>query len=175
MDNRLVFALRNTLIFFLTLVLYVLIVEKFTKFYSPAFQDVEQWILGGSYAWLYWGGVVVLGVVAPLMVLFHSNLGNQISGIMLASSCVVVGLFAFVGFILLAGQAYPLNMFPGYEVTSVFQDGQVGTYTPTLLELCLGLGGIGISGLIYLLGIRFFRLLPKKATVPDEWDVAWHP
>ena len=175
LDKRLVFALRNALIFFLTLVLYLLVVEKFTKFYSPAFYDVEQWILGGPYAWLYWLGVVLFGVVAPLVVLFQHNMGNQVSGIMWASGFVVIGLFLFVGFTLLAGQSYPLNMFPGYEISSVFQDGQAGTYSPSLVELFLGLGGIGVSGLIYLLGIRFFRMLPKKATVPDGWDVAWHP
>ena len=175
LDRRLVFALRNALIFFLTLVLYLLVVEKFTKFYSPAFYDVEQWILGGAYAWLYWGGVWLCGVLVPLSILFHKSLGNQVRGVMLASGFVVVGVFLFVGFVLLAGQSYPLNMFPGYEISSAFQDGLEGTYSPSLVELLLGLGGIGISGLIYLLGIRFFRMLPKKATAPEGWDVAWHP
>ncbi|MBF0160831.1 MAG: polysulfide reductase NrfD [Magnetococcales bacterium] len=175
LDVRLVHALRNTLIFFLLLVLYLLIVEKFTQFYSPAFYDVEQWILTGSYAWLYWGGVVLLGVIAPLLVLFNHQWGNQIGGILLAASFVIAGLFLFVAFILLAGQSYPFNMFPGYELSSVFQDGQEGSYSPTLVELLLGLGGVGVSGLLYLLGIRFFRLLPQKATAPEGWDVAWHP
>ncbi|MBF0182949.1 MAG: polysulfide reductase NrfD [Magnetococcales bacterium] len=175
LDRRLLFALRNALIFFLLLVLYLLIVEKFTKFYSPAFYDVESWILTGSYAWLYWGGVVLLGVLGPLAVLFNSNLGNQIGGIAFASGMVVLGLFCFVGFVLIAGQAYPMNMFPGYEAASIFQDGVEGSYAPTLVEFMLGLGGIGVSGLLYLLGIRFFRLLPKKATAPEGWDVAWHP
>ena len=175
MDERLVFALRNTLIFFLFLVLYLLVVEKFTKLYSPAFYDVEQWILGGSYAWLYWGGVVFTGVVGPLMILFSQTLGNQIKGIMMASVLVVIGAFLFVGFVLLAGQSYPLNMFPGYEVISAFQDGQEATYTPSVWEIMLGLGGIGISGLIYLLGIRFFRLLPKQGVVPKGWDIPWNP
>ncbi|MEO5349419.1 MAG: polysulfide reductase NrfD [Magnetococcus sp. YQC-3] len=175
LDTRLVHALRNALIFFLLLVLYLLIVEKFTKFYSPAFYDVEQWILTGSYAWLYWGGVVLTGVILPLLVLFNSHWGNQVSGIVAASTLVVVGLFCFVGFVLVAGQSYPFNMFPGYEMASVFQDGLEGSYSPTLVELLLGLGGIGVSGLLYLLGIRFFRLLPQKATAPEGWDVAWHP
>ncbi|MEO5362838.1 MAG: polysulfide reductase NrfD [Magnetococcus sp. DMHC-8] len=175
LDLRLVHALRNALIFFLLLVLYLLVVEKFTKFYSPAFYDVEQWILTGSYAWLYWGGVVLLGVIAPLAVLFNHHWGNQMGGIVLAAALVVMGLFLFVGFVLVAGQSYPLNMFPGYEVTSVFQDGMEGSYAPSLVELLLGLGGVGVSGLLYLLGIRFFRLLPQKATAPEGWDVAWHP
>ena len=175
LDTRLIYSLRNTLIFFLTLVFYLLVIEKFTKFYSPAFYDVERWILGGSYAGLYWGGVIFVGLLLPLGLLFHPRIGNQISGIMIASVLVVVGLFAFVGFVLLAGQSYPFNMFPGYEMTSVFQDGQEGSYSPTLVELFLGLGGIGVTGLIYLLGIRFFRMLPNKAVAPQGWDVAWHP
>ncbi len=175
MDKRLVYALRNVLIYFLLLVLYLLIVEKFTKFYSPAFYDVEQWILMGPYAWLYWGGVVFVGVVAPMIILFNHRWGNQVGGIMTAAGLVVAGLFLFIGFVLIAGQSYPLNMFPGYEISSVFQDGLEGSYTPTLVELCLGVGGIGVSGLIYLLGIRFFRLLPQKASAPEGWDVAWHP
>ncbi|MBF0584195.1 MAG: polysulfide reductase NrfD [Magnetococcales bacterium] len=175
LDKKLVYALRNALIFFLLLVLYLLVVEKFTKFYSPASYDVEKWILTGPYAWLYWGGVLFLGVLAPLMILFNSHFGNQLNGILLASALVVVGLFLFVSFVLLGGQSYPFNMFPGYEMSSVFQDGMEGSYTPTLVELFLGLGGIGVSGLLYLLGIRFFRLLPQKATAPEGWDVAWHP
>ena len=175
LDTRLVYSLRNTLIFFVTFVFYLLVVEKFTKLYSPASYDVEQWILGGSYAWLYWGGVVFVGILAPMGLLFHHTIGNQVSGIMIASGLVVVGLFAFVSFVLLAGQSYPFNMFPGYEMTSVFQDGHEGVYSPTLVELFLGLGGVGISGLIYLLGIRFFRMLPQKAVAPRGWDVAWHP
>ncbi|MEO5339107.1 MAG: polysulfide reductase NrfD [Magnetococcus sp. MYC-9] len=175
LDVRLVHALRNALIFFLLLVLYLLIVEKFTQFYSPAFYDVERWILTGSYAWLYWGGVVLLGIVAPLVVLFNPRWGNQINGILWSSGMVVAGLFLFVSFILLAGQSYPFNMVPGYELSSAFQDGMEGRYTPTLVELLLGLGGVGVSGLLYLLGIRFFRLLPQKATAPEGWSVAWHP
>ena len=175
MDRRLVFGLRNAMIFFIFFVLYLLIAEKFTQFYSPAFYDVETWLLTGPYAWLYWGGVVMVGVVMPLVLMFHSRIGNSVSGIMVASGLVVVGAFAFVAHILLAGQAYPFKMFPGYEVSSLFQDGQVASYTPAIPELLLGLGGVGISGLIYLLGIRFFRLLPKKGIVPKGWDVPWNP
>ncbi|MBF0368114.1 MAG: polysulfide reductase NrfD [Magnetococcales bacterium] len=175
MDKKLVFGLRNALIFFLLLVLYFLFVEKFVKFYSPAFYDVETWILTGPLAWLYWGGVILAGIVAPLGILFNSTLGNTVKGVMWGSALAVIGEFAFVAHVLIAGQSYPFNMFPGYEVSSVFQDGMAATYSPTLPELVLGLGGVAIAGLIYLLGIRFLRLLPEKAVVPKGWDVPWNP
>ncbi len=174
-DQKLVHGLRNTLIFFLLLVMYLLIVEKFTKFYSPAFLDVETWIISGSYAFLYWVGVWMLGIIIPLMILNNHKLGNTVNGIFWASALVVLGAFLFVSYILLAGQSYPFNMFPGYEVSSAFQDGMVATYSPSLVEFLLGFGGIALSAMIYLLGIRFLRLLPRSAVVPKGWDVPWNP
>ncbi|MEO5333081.1 MAG: polysulfide reductase NrfD [Magnetococcus sp. YQC-5] len=175
MDERLIFGMRNALMFFLMLVAYLLIVEKFTRLYDPASQAVQMWILTGSWAWLYWIGVWGMGVIIPLALLFNHTLGNRVSGVLLASGCVVIGAFCFVAHTLLAGQSYPFDMFPGFKVESSFQDGVVGSYTPTLPELFLGLGGVGISGLIYLLGIRFFRMLPKKGVVPPGWDLPWSP
>ncbi|MBF0144086.1 MAG: polysulfide reductase NrfD [Magnetococcales bacterium] len=176
LDKRLVFGLRNALIFFTLLVLYMLVVEKFTKFYSPAFFEVESWLLTGPYAWLYWGGVVFAGAVFPLAVLFLPKSGNSVDGVLLASASSVLGVFCFVGHVLIAGQSYPFDMFPGYEiVNSVFQDGVAASYSPGAVEISLGLGGVALSGLIYLLGIKFFRLLPEKAVVPKGWEVPWNP
>lgn len=174
MDPKLVQGMRNMLIFFTLLVLYLFVVEKFSKSYSPAFYEVETWIMTGPYALLYWGGVVLAGIVMPLGILFHRGLGNSEKGVMLASVFSVVGEFCFVAHVLIAGQAYPLDLFPGYEVTSVFLDGQTASYFPSLWELMLGVGGVGISGLIYLLGIRFFRLLPKAGVAPESWH-PWNP
>ncbi|MBF0296476.1 MAG: polysulfide reductase NrfD [Magnetococcales bacterium] len=175
LDDRLIFGMRNALIFFMMLFAYLLVVEKFTRFYDPASYDVQIWILTGSWAWLYWGGVWGVGVIIPLMLLFNHTTGNRVGSITLASAFVVAGVFCFVGHVLLAGQAYPLDLFPGYAVSSPFLDGVVGSYTPTLPELFLGLGGVGISGLIFLLGVRFLRMLPKRGVAPDGWELPWNP
>lgn len=175
MDARLIFGLRNAMIFFLLLVAYMLIVEKFTKFYSPAFMEVETWILTGPYSLLYWGGVWGVGIIGPLLILNNHKMGNSTTWVYWASAMVILGTFFFVAYVLLAGQSYPFNMFPGYEVSSVFQDGQDAVYHPTLVEYLLGFGGIAVSALVYLLGIRFLRLLPREGTVPKGWDVPWNP
>ncbi|MBF0191220.1 MAG: polysulfide reductase NrfD [Magnetococcales bacterium] len=175
LDDRLIFGMRNAMIFFLVLVAYLLVVEKFTRFYDPASVAVQTWILTGPWAWLYWLGVWGAGVLIPLGLLFNRTIGNSVSGVLMASGYVVVGAFCFVAHTLLAGQSYPFDLFPGYTITSAFQDGMAGTYMPTLSELLLGLGGVGISGLIYLFGIRFFRMLPAKGEVPKGWEVPWNP
>ncbi|MBF0427713.1 MAG: polysulfide reductase NrfD, partial [Magnetococcales bacterium] len=70
LDQRLVFGMRNAMIFFLTLVAYLFVVEKVTRFYDPASFAVESWILTGSWAWLYWCGVWGIGVIIPMLLLF---------------------------------------------------------------------------------------------------------
>ncbi|NGZ07263.1 MAG: polysulfide reductase NrfD [Magnetococcales bacterium] len=175
LDDRLIFGMRNALIFFLLLVAYLLVVEKFTRLYDPASYDVESWILTGPWAWLYWLGVWGIGVLIPLTLMFNRNIGNSVNGVLMASAYVVIGAFCFVAHTLLAGQSYPFDLFPGYTISSAFLDGDAGRYAPTLNELLLGLGGVGISGLIYVLGIRFFRMLPEKGQVPKGWELPWSP
>lgn len=175
LDDKLVFGLRNASIFFTLLVGYVFVVEKFTKFYSPQFYDVEIWLFTGPWAWLYWLGVWGCCVVFPLLILFNRELGNTVGGVLWAAGVTVVGAFAFVAHVLLAGQSYPFDMFPGYRMSSVFLDGQDALYTPAVVEFLLGFGGIALSALLFLLGIKFFRLLPAKAVVPPNWELPWSP
>jgi len=78
----------------------------------------------------------------------------------LASALVIIGGFAQVYVIVIGGLAWPLNMFPGMEVSSSFYDGVIATYTPGLAEIGLGLGGVALAGLIVLFGIKVLRFLP---------------
>ncbi|MEG3640780.1 NrfD/PsrC family molybdoenzyme membrane anchor subunit [Magnetococcus sp. PR-3] len=174
LDDKLIFGMRNMLLFFTLMVFYLMAVEKFTKSYSPSFYEVETWLLTGPWAWLYWGGIVIIGLLTPLYILSHKTWGSDINGIMVAAIAAIIGEVSFVAHTLLAGQTYPFNPFPGYEVSSSFQDGSVGNYVPAMPELLLGLGGVAVAGLIYVLGIKFFRLLPKKGEAPESWT-PWNP
>ena len=68
---------------------------------------------------------------------------------------------------IIGGQAFPLEIFPGYEVASAFHDGQVDGYAPSLPEFVLGLGGIAAAFVIALAGARALPVLP-----PDTVAVA---
>ena len=73
---------------------------------------------------------------------------------------MIIGGFAQVYVIVIGGQAYPLNLFPGMEVSSSFNDGAIANYAPSLPEIGLGLGGVALAGLIVLFGIKLLRFLP---------------
>ena len=51
-------------------------------------------------------------------------------------------------------------LFPGYEVTSSFFDGQVSSYSPSIWEITLGVGGIALALLIVQVAVRVLRFLP---------------
>jgi molybdopterin-containing oxidoreductase family membrane subunit len=66
-------------------------------------------------------------------------------------------LFVFI----IGGQAFPLEIFPGYQVSSSFGDGAVMRYVPSLPELLLGIGGLGAAFLLTLVGVRVLDFLPS--------------
>ena len=87
---------------------------------------------------------------------------------------VIVGGLAQVYVIIVGGQAFPLVLFPGMEVSSSFFDGVVTGYKPSLPETLLGIGGFAIAGVLLMAGIRAMRILPEdlsdKAIDPHYTD-----
>ena len=147
---------------FVAVVLYFTMVQHLTNLYAAEHQAYERFILleGGIYTWLFWGGHVLLGSIVPLILLFHPKLDVKRHLVMLAALLVVLGGLAQLYVIIIGGQAYPLEIFPGYEVASSFSDGIINKYTPTYLELSLGIGGVALALLITILGMKFLRILP---------------
>ena len=69
--------------------------------------------------------------------------------------------------IIIGGQAYPLELFPGKEVSSSFSDGIVNSYTPSLPEILLGLGGFAIALIMVVLAIKVLGFLPNSLADED--------
>ncbi|MFN3786614.1 MAG: molybdopterin oxidoreductase, partial [Thiothrix sp.] len=70
--------------------------------------------------------------------------------------------FAQLYVIVIGGQAYPLNLFPGAEVSSDYFDGEVHSYAPSVWELLLGLGGIALALVMVTIGVKVLRFLPES-------------
>ena len=79
---------------------------------------------------------------------------------------VALGALAFLYVFIVGGQAFPLEIFPGYEAASTFGDGRADGYSPSLPEFLLGLGGLAASFLIALAGARALPILaPAKVAI----------
>ncbi len=122
----------------------------------------ERFLLvdGGVYPTLFWGGYVVAGSLVPLLLVWHPRIKGPRS-LLAASLFVAAGAFALLYVFIIGGQAYPLDIFPGYAARSTFGDGQVQAYAPSVPELLLGVGGLAVAFLITVVGVRVLRFLPQ--------------
>jgi molybdopterin-containing oxidoreductase family membrane subunit len=63
---------------------------------------------------------------------------------------------------IIGAQAFPLDMFPGLTEKSSFFDGEVHSYSPSVPEFFLGLGGVAIALLVTVFAVKVLRLLPAS-------------
>ena len=103
-----------------------------------------------------------------MILLLHPRIGELRGRIATATLLVVGGGFAQMWVTIVGGQAFPLVMFPGRQVSSSFHDGVVNPYTPTLTEWLLGFGGVAVAGLIVMLALKHLRFLPARMDGVDS-------
>ena len=149
---------------FIAVVLYFVGVYHLTNLYFTKHHGVERFILidGGIHTQLFWIGQILLGSVLPLAILFHPRLGKSRRLIALSAGMVVLGGLAQMYVTIIGGQAYPLVLFPGMQVSSSFYDGVAHGYKASLPELMLGLGGVAIAGIIVVFAVKLLRFLPES-------------
>ena len=162
--DALMHRLGRLLAVFIAAVLYFTVARHLTNLYTAEHAGFERFALldGGIYTTLFWGGQVLIGGLIPLAVLFHPSFGKTPKAPLVASVLVVIGGLAQVYVIVIGGQAYPMEVFPGYEITSGSGLGGIANYTPSLPELALGLGGVAVALLAVGIGTKILRILPTS-------------
>jgi len=152
---------------FVSAVFYFVLIYHLTNLYITGGHDIEYFMLvtGGIYPVLFWGGYLFLGTILPLLLLYHQRFTKSRSSIAIAALLVLFGGFSLLYVLIIGGQAYPLEIFPGMEVTSsTFFDGtQSGghPYNPSIWEFLLGISGIGIAILLTGLALKILPFLPR--------------
>ncbi|MDP4030318.1 MAG: NrfD/PsrC family molybdoenzyme membrane anchor subunit [Gallionella sp.] len=149
--------------------LYMVATYHLTNLYFAHQSGFERFILleGGIYPNLFWWGYVWFGSLLPLLLIYTPGLGKGIC-VTAASLLVILGGFALLYVFIIGGQAYPLEIFPGYEVSSSFADGQITSYDPSVYEFLLGFGGLAIAFLITAVGVHVLDFMPQdKPYVAD--------
>jgi molybdopterin-containing oxidoreductase family membrane subunit len=173
LDNRIVNdchlqRLRKLLGVFTAAIFYFVVLFHITKLYGTQNHGFEYFLLveGGIYTALFWLLQIGAGNLLPLLLIYLPSLNRSRISLVLACCLVIIGAFAQLYVIIIGGQAYPLNIFPGYEVSSSFFDGVIGDYRPSIWELMLGLGGVAMSILMVFLIMRILPLTPE--ILPDD-------
>ncbi|WJW74352.1 polysulfide reductase NrfD [Thiohalobacter sp. IOR34] len=163
LGDVILYRMKNLLGVFIAGVLFFVVVYHLTNLYATEHHGWERFILldGGVYTKLFWIGQVLLGSLVPLAMVYHPTLGKSRSAIAWACGLVILGGIAQIYTIIIGGQAYPLVLFPGMEVSSSFSDGIVNAYSPSLPEVVLGIGGIAIALAAVVVGVKVLRFLPE--------------
>jgi molybdopterin-containing oxidoreductase family membrane subunit len=146
--------------------LFLVAVYHLTNGYFSKQQAFQAFILrdGGVFPLLFWGGYVLLGSLLPLALLLHPRLGDA-RATFAASVLVVAGAFAWLFVFIIGGQAFPLEIFPGWQVSSPFGDGAITHYVPRWPEWLLGIGGLGAAFLLTVVGVRVLDFMPQDDLV----------
>ncbi|MGD9671074.1 MAG: NrfD/PsrC family molybdoenzyme membrane anchor subunit [Hyphomicrobiaceae bacterium] len=167
MSEELVSKFLNLVVIFALALLYFTAIQHLTALYASEHHGVEAFILrdGGIYTQLFWLGHVLIGNVIPIVVAaFLSGDGKLFTGrqgLAIASVLAILGGLSFMYVTIIGGQAYPLDLLPGMKVESLFLDGQVASYTPSLPELLLGLAGVSVAMLATGVALKVLPFLPR--------------
>lgn len=171
LGDKLLMQMKKLLGIFVASVFYFVLVYHLSNLYMTKQYGFESFILtgGGIYTFLFWFGYVLIGTVAPLLMFYVCpRFVNTRQGLMLGASTVLLGGFSLLYVLIIGGQAFPMEIFPGKEVIeSSFYDGAIAEYTPSVWEVMLGVGGVSLALLMAVLGSRVLPFMPDSLADTD--------
>lgn len=164
LQDAFVAKLARLQVIFIAAALYFVLVYHLTNLYFSKHEGFELFLLleGGVYTGMFWLGQVLLGGIAPIVLLMHPRIGQLRARFVLSAGLVTLGGFFQMYVTIIGGQAFPIVLFPGREVSSSFYDGLVHAYAPTWPEWMLGFAGLAITALIVTLALRVLGFLPAR-------------
>ena len=171
MGDALMARFARLQVIFISAGLYFVTIYYLTNLYFTRHHAFDHFILlsGSVYTYLFWLGPVLLGGILPLILLLHPRIGQMRRRIVMCAAMVVAGGFAQMYVTIIGGQAFPLVLFPGRQVSSSFYDGVINSYAPTWPEWLLGFGGIAIVGIIVMLSLKVLGFLPENLTDDEPY------
>lgn len=143
--------------------LFFVIAYHITNLYATEHHGVEQFILAGGslYTYLFWIGQVLVGTILPVTLFWAPTFNSRLS-IIAGALMIIFGGFAMLYIVLIGGQAFPMDLITGMQVSSSFGDGQIATYLPTLPEFLLGMGGVAFAMLVTLFAVKILPFVPDS-------------
>jgi molybdopterin-containing oxidoreductase family membrane subunit len=117
----------------------------------PGKYEAIQALLSGPYAVNFWIGEVALGMIIPFVLILAVR-GNNMRVLFVASVAGMIGIFFMRYDLVIVGQ-----LVPHYHGLGMVDYPSLFTYSPTLHEWVITLGGFAFCGFLFLAGERLFR------------------
>jgi len=163
LNDDIITRFRGLFLIFIAAVFHLTVAQHIAGLYATEHHGVEYFLLvgGGIYTAMFWIGQMLIGSLIPFLFLAFSSQAASRKGLTIASLLFLIGGIAQMYVIIIGGQAYPLELFPGMEVSSSWLDGKTATYSPSLPEILLGISGVAIAFLVTGLGLKVLPFLPE--------------
>jgi molybdopterin-containing oxidoreductase family membrane subunit len=115
------------------------------------------------YTATFWGIEILLGGLAPALILLLPNLCERKDLVMAALSSIVIGVVINRWNVTLSGLVAPPAWSPGVlgNVIAV-------SYSPSIIELLVALGIVSYALLGFTLGVRYLEIYPRHVTHPTD-------
>jgi molybdopterin-containing oxidoreductase family membrane subunit len=169
LDERYVKELAKFLSVFIIVVFYFLFTENAYRGYVAGSREAEWYFLfGGPHSVVFWVGLMLMGIAIPAVILFARGTKDSIKMINIAAVLHMLGVLCERYIIVVPGQTHAADILPNMKVESVALDGAYVGYSISFIEVVQALGIAAMVAIPFILGMRFFAMLPTKALMEDE-------
>jgi molybdopterin-containing oxidoreductase family membrane subunit len=117
----------------------------------PGKYEAIMSLVNGPYALNFWGGEVLLGMVIPFVVIMLVR-GRNMHALFFASLAGMVGIFFMRYDLVIVGQ-----LIPHYHGMGLVDYAEFLSYSPSLHENLVVIGGIAFCLMLFLMGEKLFR------------------
>jgi len=119
--------------------------------HPPGKYEAVMALVNGPYAINFWVGEVMLGMVIPFALILYAK-ADKLPLLFLASVSAIIGIFFMRYDLVTVGQ-----IVPAFHEYGVVDMPELYSYVPSLHEIMVTLGGIGLCVMGFLMGERLFR------------------
>lgn len=156
LDKKLILSLGRLLSYIIIVLLVMVFFDKLTHAYFPQ-REGTMFLFTGPYWWLFWVFQIGMGLIIPLVILFHPKAGQSVKGVVIASISVAIGVLGERAALVIPGTAQVQQIYPG-NIEGVW--GSAGVFPITFWETALALGIIALVTLLFVLGLKYLDILP---------------
>jgi len=163
LDKKVILSLGSLLRYIIIVLLVMIFFDKLTHGYFPHREGV-LFLFTGPYWWVFWCFQIGMGIVLPLIILFHRRASKTVKGVIIACISVVIGVLGERAALVIPGTAQVQPLYPG-NIEGIW--GTAGSFPITFWETMLSLGIVALVALLFVLGLKFLDLLPAAEKVKE--------
>lgn len=119
--------------------------------HPPGKYEATMALISGPYAVNFWLGEIGLGLVAPFILIFAAKMRNT-KIMFVAGLLSIIGIFFMRYDLVVVGQVVP--HYHGMDIVGL---PTFYSYSPSLHEILITVGGLSLCGMLFLMGERLFR------------------